>query len=170
MSKVAVKTVNSGEEAIAHLAELMKSAYDEVRERAYGLFLEKGGGDGHDVEDWLTAEGELLYAPQCAMTEDEHEIRIKTAVPGFAAQALQVNVQPESITIDGYLEAKEERGEGKTLSRKRLLRQIALPARIDPQRVKATLDGEVLEVVARKEVSTVTPVVKESRISQSTAA
>ena len=28
--------------------------------RAYELFLERGGEHGHDVEDWLRAEGEIL--------------------------------------------------------------------------------------------------------------
>jgi HSP20 family molecular chaperone IbpA len=159
MSKVPVKTVNSAKEALAHLAELMKSVCDEVRERAYRLFLEKGGGDGHDLEDWLTAERELLCAPPCELTETEHEIRIKAEVPGFDVKALQVDVLPESITIEGYVEKKEEGKGAKTLIQKRLLRQFELPARVDPQRVKATLENDLLEVVAKKEVSTVTPIV-----------
>jgi hypothetical protein len=32
---------------------------DEVARRAYGLYLERGGGDGHDVDDWAQAEREL---------------------------------------------------------------------------------------------------------------
>jgi hypothetical protein len=32
---------------------------DEVARRAYGLYLERGGGDGHDVNDWAQAEREL---------------------------------------------------------------------------------------------------------------
>src|SRR5690348_13536022 len=161
MSKVAVKTVNSATEALAHLADLMKSVCDEVRERAYRLFLEKGGRDGHDLEDWLTAERELLCAPPCELTENQHEIRIKAEVPGFDANSLQVDVLPTSITIEGYVEKKQESKEVKTRSQKRLLRQFELPARIDPQHVKATLEKDLLEVVAKKEVSTVTPIVKE---------
>jgi hypothetical protein len=29
---------------------------DDVAQRAYELFLARGRGDGHDVEDWLEAE------------------------------------------------------------------------------------------------------------------
>ena len=32
---------------------------DDVAARAYGLYLERGGGDGHDVDDWIQAEREL---------------------------------------------------------------------------------------------------------------
>jgi hypothetical protein len=31
-----------------------------IAQRAYELFVERGGAHGHDVEDWLTAESELL--------------------------------------------------------------------------------------------------------------
>ena len=31
----------------------------EVERRAYELYLERGGEDGHDVDDWIRAEREL---------------------------------------------------------------------------------------------------------------
>jgi hypothetical protein len=35
---------------------------DEIRHRAYQRYLERGGGDGMDFEDWLHAEQELKSA------------------------------------------------------------------------------------------------------------
>ena len=32
---------------------------DVIAQRAYALYLARGGEDGHDVEDWLRAEREL---------------------------------------------------------------------------------------------------------------
>ena len=32
---------------------------DDVARRAYSLYLERGGGDGHDVDDWTQAVREL---------------------------------------------------------------------------------------------------------------
>jgi hypothetical protein len=32
---------------------------DEIRARAYHLYLERGGRDGADFDDWLIAEAEL---------------------------------------------------------------------------------------------------------------
>ena len=34
-------------------------ALDEIAQRAYALYLGRGGEDGHDLDDWLTAEREL---------------------------------------------------------------------------------------------------------------
>jgi hypothetical protein len=33
--------------------------YDEIAEAAYHRYLKRGGGDGHDFDDWLEAEQEL---------------------------------------------------------------------------------------------------------------
>jgi DUF2934 family protein len=32
---------------------------EDIARRAYELYLERGGQDGHDVEDWLRAESEI---------------------------------------------------------------------------------------------------------------
>jgi hypothetical protein len=34
---------------------------EKIRERAYQLYEEHGRQDGHDVEDWLAAEGEIKF-------------------------------------------------------------------------------------------------------------
>jgi hypothetical protein len=37
-------------------------AADAIALRAYQIFCERGGGHGHDVDDWLRAETELVGA------------------------------------------------------------------------------------------------------------
>ena len=36
----------------------------EIRLRAYYLFLSRGRGDGHAMDDWLEAECEVVYGIQ----------------------------------------------------------------------------------------------------------
>ncbi len=36
---------------------------DEIERRAYQRFVERGGMDGADIDDWLRAERELLMPP-----------------------------------------------------------------------------------------------------------
>ena len=36
-----------------------RPSQDEIERRAYQIFLERGGSDGHAEEDWLQAEYEL---------------------------------------------------------------------------------------------------------------
>ena len=36
----------------------------QIEQRAYELYLERGGEHGHDRADWLTAENELTELPE----------------------------------------------------------------------------------------------------------
>jgi hypothetical protein len=37
-----------------------RPSVESIARRAYEIYLERGGEHGHDQEDWLRAEGELL--------------------------------------------------------------------------------------------------------------
>ena len=37
---------------------------DTIAQRAYALYLARGGQEGHDVEDWLQAEREIVSRRQ----------------------------------------------------------------------------------------------------------
>ena len=39
---------------------------DEIRRRAFELFEERGGREGHELEDWLRAEREFRRASKSA--------------------------------------------------------------------------------------------------------
>lgn len=32
---------------------------EQIAQRAYEMYLDRGGEDGHDIDDWLTAETKL---------------------------------------------------------------------------------------------------------------
>jgi hypothetical protein len=56
-----VKPVNFGdatEMSVAH-DDLAKPSEQEIRARAYQMYLERGGSHGADFDDWLRAEQEL---------------------------------------------------------------------------------------------------------------
>lgn len=140
MPQVPVKLVTSTNHVLHRLRELMKVVHEEVRQRAFRVFQDRGCEAGHELEDWVEAEGHVLFSPPCELVETKDQIRITASVPGFVARTLQVDVLPDSITIEGKVEGSE----------RHLLRQLALPARIDPDQVEATLDAGVLSIVARK--------------------
>lgn len=37
-----------------------RPTHEEIEARAYQVYIERGRGDGHDVDDWLKAERERL--------------------------------------------------------------------------------------------------------------
>ncbi len=42
---------------------------EQVRERAHQIFMERGGQDGSDWDDWLEAEEEILSARRPAESD-----------------------------------------------------------------------------------------------------
>ena len=36
---------------------------EEIQRRAYELYIQRGHTDGHDLDDWLQAEGEIRVHP-----------------------------------------------------------------------------------------------------------
>lgn len=40
---------------------------DEIERRAYEIYLERGGQEGQELADWLTAERELTESAQAAV-------------------------------------------------------------------------------------------------------
>ncbi len=41
------------------MKERKSPSLEEIEQRAYEIYLERGGGEGRSVEDWLIAEKEL---------------------------------------------------------------------------------------------------------------
>jgi hypothetical protein len=42
---------------------------EQIEARAYEIYLERGGQDGQDIADWLTAESELIALAQGRLLE-----------------------------------------------------------------------------------------------------
>ena len=43
-------------------ADSKRALENDIRYRAYALYVERGREDGHDLDDWLRAETELIEA------------------------------------------------------------------------------------------------------------
>ena len=171
MSRIPVKTVNSPRRVVNHLAQLMKSVHENIRARAF----QHQHGEGHELEDWLAAERDVLYSPPCILTETQDEIHLQAAVPRVDTKSLQVDVMPHSITIEGrMLKKKARRGEKihlREFGREQLLRQLDLPARINPKYTKATLENGVLNITAKRAAMNLSvPIVEEGKNAKHSAA
>ena len=45
------------------MAKINGPTEEQVRARAYQIYKQRGGQHGHDIDDWLQAEYELLQLP-----------------------------------------------------------------------------------------------------------
>ena len=135
MPNISVRRVNEAAVLPAQLQEEMQSYSENLKQRAYALFLARGGGPGRDLEDWLQAERELI--PETQLDERDREFQARINVSGLEPKNIEVIVTPNAILLEAPREA-------------RLLQRLELPAPIDPDRVTAKLDKGILQVNAYK--------------------
>jgi hypothetical protein len=67
--------------------------HQEIAARAYQLYLERGRQHGHEVDDWLQAEYELMELPIRKLAEMELPAPVKAARPAFRKRSLVEVVQ-----------------------------------------------------------------------------
>ena len=61
----------TGEEELGRDGLKEKPAHEEIEQRAYRIFLDRGGAHGHAVEDWMQAQRELLEKTRAERRRDE---------------------------------------------------------------------------------------------------
>jgi HSP20 family protein len=124
--------------------------YNALARRSYELFESRGRQDGHDLEDWLKAEIELLNPTPVEICEDDGQLIVRADTPGFREKDIEVRVEPYRVIISGQREESHDRKKQKTLyserNSNRLLRMVDLPEQVDPEKAKASLQEGSLEI------------------------
>jgi type II secretory pathway predicted ATPase ExeA/HSP20 family molecular chaperone IbpA len=142
----ATVAVSSGDDC----AELAQQINERIARRAYELFESSGFRHGHDREDRLRAESEILVHVPVDITETESELIIRAEVPRFDGKDLQVRVAPRSLCIIGQRRESTERQEGRVVYSERsapqILRLLELPSEINPDKVTAKVSGSLLVI------------------------
>ena len=59
-----MKRTTSVSDAEPATSEQLQDMTDQIRTRAHELYELRGREDGHDLEDWLLAESQLIQKPQ----------------------------------------------------------------------------------------------------------
>jgi HSP20 family protein len=128
----------------------MNDIYEVVARRAYELFEGRGRQDGHDLEDWLQAETELLNPMPVEVIEADGELIIRAETPGFRDKDIEVRVGPYRVMISGRREQVHDKKRHKTLHTEKrsdqVFRMLDLPEQVDPDKAKATLQEGALEI------------------------
>lgn len=110
---------------------------DQIRQLAFHLFENRGCAGGHDLDDWLAAERELLVKPEPEVVERNGRFEIRLPVAGCDPSEIRVTALPASLVI-----------QARTQNAKTLLRTIDLPDRIDVDKTIARVDRGVVSVTA----------------------
>jgi len=128
-SEVNVSIIYSQEEVSA----LLDSMEDAIQRRAYQLFEERKSRDGSDLEDWLRAEDEILFAkgPLVTLLDDQIDVRIDLGERQFTS--LTLGIEQFRIVVTGSTKTEGESGDNC------FFRLVTLPGQIDPSNSSAAV-------------------------------
>lgn len=145
-------------EALDEMVQKLESVFDDIQRKAFETFSCRGEGLGSELGDWLKAESELFAIPRSEMRETREAFEIKVAVPGFHAEQLHVQVLPELIVVEGWVDTTvaevsapaDERVVFSDLTSKRTFRQYKLGVPVRVEEVAASLNHGILTITAPK--------------------
>ena len=92
--------------------------------------------------------------PALNLTQDEHNLYIRTELPGIKADALDINVNGDSISIKGERTIQDE-GENVSYHRSEreggyFRRVLSLPGKVKKDKIEATYKDGILTIVLPK--------------------
>ena len=115
---------------------------DEVRERvarrAYENFVDRGAVYGHDLDDWLDAERELVIRPAAEVRVESEDIFVEIVLPENDLPNLTVHVAPRQLVVSSDVDKEGFQ----------LYQVIDLPTAIPLDGVDAELFHNVLRITA----------------------
>lgn len=122
----------------------------QLAKRAFQLFEERGCVNGHDLDDWLKAEAELLAPISIKVKETAREIRIAAEVRGFKDDEVAFNLEKNRLTIQGLKQTDSKKAKQCESEIRMTCENISLPTEVVPQKAHATLKNGILEIIAPK--------------------
>jgi HSP20 family molecular chaperone IbpA len=124
--------------------------FELISRRAFEICESRGFVPGHEKEDWLRAESELLHPIPLGLFESVDKYVVQAEVPGFRKRDLEITAEPRRLVIAGLRDSNLERKNGQVICSElradRLLRAVDLPSGVDTSRVSTTLEDGILTV------------------------
>jgi HSP20 family protein len=115
----------------------------------------------------LFDERERTWMPAIDVVREDGSLVVRADVPGIKPEEVKIEVDDDILTVSGSHEERKEEKDKDYLRRERRYgsfhRSMALPAGVDPKKIKAKTHDGVVEVTiplpkeARKETITITP-------------
>ena len=157
MSSVAIRKVEDGDLNSQPFFEQIEKRLEDVRRRAFELFESRGCESGRELEDWLTAEREVLGWPVLETQENDKQYEFQVVLAGFDAKDVEVAASPNEIIVHAQTKAGKETEEASVkwtdFAASHVYRRIEVPQPIKVARIKATLDSGTLRITVPKAAS-----------------
>ena len=106
---------------------LLQDVRERIAQRAYENFVERGCVHGHDFDDWLNAERDLIIKPTPLVSATAEDVFVEMFLPEIDFPSLTVHVAPTQLVVSSNPDDQCLR----------LCQVIDLPCEISPDSVDA---------------------------------
>lgn len=152
MSQVAIKKVDDASKKALPIFDEIAKRFEAIRQRAFDLFEKRGRELGHDLEDWLNAERELLGWPAAELAEKDGSYEMQITLPGFEAKDIEVTATPSEIIVHAATKEEKKSEKGNVLwtefGSNDVYRRFQVPNPINVDKVTANLENGLLRIKA----------------------
>lgn len=153
MQNIKIQHTADDERALPVFSEVAQRM-DAVREKAFELFLRRGATAGNDLQDWITAEQEVLGWPAAELTERNGEYEVDITLPGFTEEEVEVTATPSELIVHAATQRERQGEEAQIVwsefKSNDVYRRFDFPKSVDAEKVSARLEHGILKVVAPK--------------------
>ena len=127
--------------------------HSRIRERAYELSQQRGHS-GREMDDWLSAEADVISVPPMDMVENDGTLQVQLAAPGIHLEDVQVMATPDQMLIKCVRRHRHEEGAAILhicdFKSTTLFRSFRFPEPVDLGSLKIDLADGILYVTAIK--------------------
>jgi len=127
---------------------------NRIRERAFKLSQERGHA-GREMDDWLTAESEIISVPPADLIEKNGMFQVRMAIVGLDLEQMSVMTSPQQILVRGDYRHEDDQDDGTVhlcdFKPATVFRSIRFPQPIDVNSVDVAYQNGILLVTAAKE-------------------
>jgi HSP20 family molecular chaperone IbpA len=152
MSHVAIQKVKDASKTTLPIFEEIAKRCEAVERRAFELFEKRGRELGHEAEDWLKAEHELMGWPAAELVEKQGAYELEITLPGFEAKDVKVTATPTEVIVHAATEEEKKTEKENVLwtefGSNDVYRRFEVPNPINVDKVTAKLDKGILRINA----------------------
>lgn len=154
MANLAIQRIKDASKQPLQLFEEFEKRLDEVRQRSFDFFEKRGRQLGHELDDWLRAEHEVMGWSAAELAEKNGEYKLEMTLPGFDASQVEVTATPTEIAVHAQIKM-DKKAEGDHIlwtefGPNDVYRRFRLPQPIDVDKTNAALDQGLLKIIAAK--------------------
>jgi HSP20 family molecular chaperone IbpA len=125
-----------------------------IRARAYELSMLRGHG-GREVDDWVSAESEIISVPPAEMVERDDTFELRFAVAGINPDDLNVLAAPQRMLLKCDYRHQHESHAGTIhlcdFKSATVFRSVQFPAPVNVKGMEVQFENGIVRVSAPKE-------------------